>query len=297
MTPGRSRLPDRRPSHLETLEVGGQTITACVGFDPATGLPCEVFLNGGKEGSQFDAMLADAATIISVALQYGVRLNALAKSVGRAPNASTMPGSIDQLNAGSQPDRCCARSTTAFRAKLILYQASTGLKLAASCRFPPRSLLRVALWVAFWPGTALYHLPCPAPPKLSSPSHSASPSTCSTSIAWTPPGPVAARRSSGPRLAGGAMMRCLRSLPCASASLPPEPRPWPTPRCSSGAWFSWRRRSPGRVQHGLHERRLAARVGPNERGATRRRCLCLCHDVFPVKILLPASRRTPPRPS
>ena len=103
MTPARARLPNRRPSHVETLEVGGQVITACVGFDPATDQPCEVFLNGGKEGSQFDAMLADAATIISVALQYGVPLNALAKSVGRAPNAPTMPGSLDQLNAGSQP--------------------------------------------------------------------------------------------------------------------------------------------------------------------------------------------------
>ena len=103
MMPERQRLPGRRPSHLETLEVGGQVITACIGFDPATNRPCEVFLNGGKEGSQVDAMLADAATIISVALQYGVPVAALAKSVGRAPNASTMPGSLDQLNAGSQP--------------------------------------------------------------------------------------------------------------------------------------------------------------------------------------------------
>ena len=103
MMPERQRLPGRRPSHLETLEVGGQSITACVGFDPATGRPCEVFLNGAKEGSQFDAMLADAATIISVALQFGVPIAALAKSVGRAPNASTMPGSLDQLNAGSEP--------------------------------------------------------------------------------------------------------------------------------------------------------------------------------------------------
>ncbi len=99
----RARLPDRRPSHLETLEVDGQVITACIGFDPETDQPREVFLNGGKEGSQFDAMLADAATIISVALQYGVSLDALAKSVGRIPNAATTPGSLDQLNAGSQP--------------------------------------------------------------------------------------------------------------------------------------------------------------------------------------------------
>ena len=103
MIPARTRLPNRRPSHVETLEVGGQIITGCVGFDPATGLPCEVFLNGGKEGSQVDAMLADAATIISVALQYGVPVAALAKSVGRAPDLSTTPGSIDQLNAGNEP--------------------------------------------------------------------------------------------------------------------------------------------------------------------------------------------------
>ena len=103
MMSARARLPNRRPSHVETLEVSGQVITACVGFDPATNRPCEVFLNGGKEGSQVDAMLADAATVISVALQYGVPLAALAKSVGRAPDLSTMPGSIDQLNAGSQP--------------------------------------------------------------------------------------------------------------------------------------------------------------------------------------------------
>ncbi len=103
MTPARARLPNRRPSHVETLEVDGQTITACIGFNPATDQPCEVFLNGGKEGSQFDAMLADAATIISVALQYGVPIAALAKSVGRIPNAATTPGALDQLNAGGQP--------------------------------------------------------------------------------------------------------------------------------------------------------------------------------------------------
>ena len=103
MTPARARLPGRRPSHLETLEVDGQVITVCVGFDPATGQPREVFLNGGKEGSQFDAMLADAATIISVSLQYGVPVAALAKSIGRIPNAATTPGALGQLTAGSQP--------------------------------------------------------------------------------------------------------------------------------------------------------------------------------------------------
>ena len=96
----RHRLPNRRPSHSETLEAAGQTFTACIGFDPKTGAPCEIFLNAGKEGSQVDALLSDAATIISVALQYGVPAAALAKSVGRSPNLSTFPGSLDQLMAG-----------------------------------------------------------------------------------------------------------------------------------------------------------------------------------------------------
>ena len=97
----RKGLPNRRPSHIETLEAAGQIFTACVGFDPETGQPREIFLNGGKEGSQVDALLSDAATIISVALQYGVPPVAFRKSVGRSPNLATLPGSPDQLMAGN----------------------------------------------------------------------------------------------------------------------------------------------------------------------------------------------------
>ncbi len=99
----RQRLPNRRSSHIETLEAAGQTFTAWIGFDPETGQPREIFLNGGKEGSQVDALLSDAATCISVALQFGIPIHALAKSVGRAPDLSTLPGSVDQLAAGNQP--------------------------------------------------------------------------------------------------------------------------------------------------------------------------------------------------
>ncbi len=82
--------------------MGGQRFEACVGFD-AGGRPRELFLNGAKEGSQFDAMLSDAATSISIALQFGVPPAALAKSVGRAPNVATQPGSLEQLGAGPSP--------------------------------------------------------------------------------------------------------------------------------------------------------------------------------------------------
>ena len=54
------------------------------------------FLTGGKEGSTLDALLADAAVAISVALQHGVSAQALAKSVGRLPEGPVTPGGLDQ---------------------------------------------------------------------------------------------------------------------------------------------------------------------------------------------------------
>ena len=91
----RDRLPNRRPNETETLEVSGQRFEACVGFDPDSEQPAEVFLTGGKEGSHSAAMLSDAATIISVSIQYGVSLEDLAKSVGRLPAGVVAPAEID----------------------------------------------------------------------------------------------------------------------------------------------------------------------------------------------------------
>ena len=97
----RRRLPNSRPSHTETLAVAGQTFTATVGFDPETDRPCEVFLTAGKEGSLINAMLADAAVVISVALQHGVSAQALAKSIGRLPEGQVTPADLD----GGKPAR------------------------------------------------------------------------------------------------------------------------------------------------------------------------------------------------
>ncbi len=95
MTSARKRLPNRRPSHTETLAVAGQTFTATVGFDPKTDRPCEVFMTAGKEGSLINAMLADAAVVISVALQHGISAQSLAKSVGRLPEGPVTPADLD----------------------------------------------------------------------------------------------------------------------------------------------------------------------------------------------------------
>ena len=94
-TSPRQRLPNRRPSHTEALEVAGQTFAATVGFDPKSGQPRELFLMAGREGSMLNALLADAAVVISIALQNDVSGEALARSVGRLPAYPVAPVDLD----------------------------------------------------------------------------------------------------------------------------------------------------------------------------------------------------------
>ena len=101
--PARTRLPNRRPSITEAIEVGGQVVTATVGFDPESGQPREVFLTAGKMGSMLNSLLADAAVVISVALQHDVSPAALSKSVGRLPNGSITPADLDRAQPGRRP--------------------------------------------------------------------------------------------------------------------------------------------------------------------------------------------------
>ena len=99
----RQRLPNRRPSQVETLEVAGQSFTTCIGFGPESGQPREVFMAAGKEGSMLNALLADAAVVISVALQHGVPAAALAKSVGRLPAGLVAPADLDHAQGQKVP--------------------------------------------------------------------------------------------------------------------------------------------------------------------------------------------------
>jgi hypothetical protein len=61
---------------------------ATVGFDDG-GWPKEVFLSGARAGSDMAAALDDTAVALSVALQHGVRAEAMALSVSR--NSEGMP--------------------------------------------------------------------------------------------------------------------------------------------------------------------------------------------------------------
>ncbi len=99
----RTRLPNRRLCHTEALEIAGQVFTATVGFDPESSQPREIFMAAGKEGSMLNAMLADAAVVISVALQSGIPAAALAKSVGRLPAGPVLPVDLDHAQSQKVP--------------------------------------------------------------------------------------------------------------------------------------------------------------------------------------------------
>ena len=93
--PVRTPLPGRRPSVTLRVEAGGLAAHTTVGYDPVSGAPREVFLRpsgGAKSGSTVEAICDDVSVIISVALQHGVAVEALARSIGRS--AEGEPASI-----------------------------------------------------------------------------------------------------------------------------------------------------------------------------------------------------------
>ena len=102
-SPKRKRLPNRRPAITETLEVEGQSVEVTIGFAPEGAAVREVFLVAGKSGSMLDSLIADAAVVISVALQHGVPPAALSKSVGRLPNGSVAPADLDRPQSWRRP--------------------------------------------------------------------------------------------------------------------------------------------------------------------------------------------------
>ena len=101
--PHRRRLPNRRPSESQVLEIAGQKFTATVSFDPEDGRPRELFLNAGKEGSLLNTLLGDAAVLTSIALQSGIPAAALAKSIARLPAAPVTPADLDQAQPARLP--------------------------------------------------------------------------------------------------------------------------------------------------------------------------------------------------
>lgn len=104
-TAPRQRLPDRRPSVSLPLEHEGFACQLTVGFYP-DGRVGEVFVSGLKSGSNLEALVADAAVLISRLLQHGVDSADLASSMGRqgdARAASLIGAVVDQLRKPGVP--------------------------------------------------------------------------------------------------------------------------------------------------------------------------------------------------
>lgn len=77
----RNRLPDRRPS--VTIDKGRFAIT--LGYHPHTGEISEVFADSPHRGTEYEHIITDVCTVISIALQFGVPVGAFSRSVGRVP--------------------------------------------------------------------------------------------------------------------------------------------------------------------------------------------------------------------
>lgn len=99
----REPLPARRPCATLPVEWRGPdgqltTYTMSVGYF-ADGRPGEIFVGGLKIGSALQALLADAAVVVSIALQHGIPPAALAHSLARVPISDTDTAPASPLGA------------------------------------------------------------------------------------------------------------------------------------------------------------------------------------------------------
>jgi hypothetical protein len=95
----RRHLPERRLAYTQTFQRDGITITMSVGFyhDNSVG---ELFINADRGDSMIDALLSDAAIILSLALQHGAPLQTIAHALKRDPRgvaSSPIGAAVDRI--------------------------------------------------------------------------------------------------------------------------------------------------------------------------------------------------------
>ena len=89
----RERLPGRRRAVLQRVEYAGYTYEVAVGvYDDGT--PGELFISGARTGSDIDALMADAAVLVSRALQHGDELANMARAMGREGDGTSPSSAI-----------------------------------------------------------------------------------------------------------------------------------------------------------------------------------------------------------
>lgn len=82
----RNPLPPRRYHETIQLEHWGlKYVTGLGRADPRSPVT-EVFINCGRSGEQSETLASDSAVILSIALQYGVPIEALRRAITRDPD-------------------------------------------------------------------------------------------------------------------------------------------------------------------------------------------------------------------
>jgi hypothetical protein len=80
----RRTLPERRITVTKSIYWQNHEIIVAAGIHPTEGWLGEIFVDAAH-GGQMQTLLRDAVTAISVALQYGVPLAEMGKSLAREP--------------------------------------------------------------------------------------------------------------------------------------------------------------------------------------------------------------------
>ena len=78
----RCSLPQRRPHETFQFKHWDQAYTIGLGRD-LVGDVREVFINTGKTGTQMEVLARDSAVLLSLALQYGVPVEDMARAITR----------------------------------------------------------------------------------------------------------------------------------------------------------------------------------------------------------------------
>ena len=103
----RSRLPNRRPCERLAFEYDGVACLVQIGFratlrnDGVIDIaPAEIFVEGGKVGSAFQAAARDGGLLLSIAMQHGISLRVFQLSVTRLDDgraAGVIGAAIDKV--------------------------------------------------------------------------------------------------------------------------------------------------------------------------------------------------------
>jgi hypothetical protein len=104
MTAVRERLPNRRASQQLAFVCNDLKYVATVSFFP-DGRLSEIFLGNAKAGSHSDSAAKDSAVVCSIALQYGVPLDAIRHALlrdARGVASSPLGAAIDLICGGDR---------------------------------------------------------------------------------------------------------------------------------------------------------------------------------------------------